>query len=58
MPYGQIDERENESRVHPSEEDPGVVKHKEEMPHHTKDNFLLYQANPLKTTIQIIVILI
>lgn len=37
--------------------DPGAVIHKEEVKHHTKDNFLIFCSNPLKIGILMIVIL-
>ena len=55
-PFGLLKTDGNPMRVQEEELDEGVILNKVEKPHHTKDNFLIHCANPLKIIVIILAI--
>ena len=53
-PYGNLQDERNPYKDSERELDQGVVIHKTEVKHHTKDNFLVHSPNPLKIVILIL----
>jgi len=53
-PYGNLEEEKNPYKDSEREIDLGVVIHKLEITHHTKDNFVVHSPNPLKMLIIIL----
>lgn len=54
-PYGNLSTERNPFKESDWELDFGRVVHKEDLKHHTKDNFLIHCINPLKIAVLLLV---